>query len=78
MEVEKQMEMLFEHDCGFLHLFYGTLMYDPKAPLSVSITSNAPGSFFIKALIVPPNRFRPENQSAVCEGLADKNQRPRH
>ena len=64
MEVEKQMEMLFEHDCGFLHLFYGTLMYDPKAPLSVSITSNAPGSFFIKALIVPPNRFRPENQSA--------------
>lgn len=68
LEVEKQIQDLFENDCGILMLFYGNLKYNESKPFSIEINSNAPNSFFIRTLIVPPNRFRPENQSQGGEG----------
>ena len=48
-------------------MLYGTLLYHSKT--TVAITSNAPSMFFILTMIVPPNRFRPENQSTGDNGV---------
>ena len=60
IEVLESIKKLFENDSGFLHLFFGNLKYNEN---HIEIISSAPNMFFLKNLIVPPNRFRPENST---------------
>ena len=63
MEVLSHIEKLFKNDCGLISLFFGNIIYDPTTKYQISIISSGINMFFIKELIVPPNRFRPENSS---------------
>ena len=61
MEVLSHIEKLFNNDCGLISLLYGNIIYDPTNKYQISIISSGINMFFIKDLIIPPNRFRPEN-----------------
>ena len=61
MEVLSHIEKLFNNDCGLVSLFFGNMIYNPTSKYQISIISSGINIFFIKDLIVPPNRFRPEN-----------------
>ena len=63
MEVLSHIEKLFNKDSGLISLLFGNIVYDPTAKYQISIISSGINIFFIKELIVPPNRFRPENSS---------------
>ena len=61
MEVLSHIEKLFNNDCGLISLLFGNIIYDPTSKYQISVISSGINMFFIKELIVPPNRFRPEN-----------------
>ena len=63
MEVLSHIEKLFENDCGLVSLLFGNIIYNPTEKYQISIISSGINMFFIKELVVPPNRFRPENTS---------------
>ena len=63
LEVQELLKQLFQKDCGLLSLIYGNLTYDNLSEFKIKIISNAPKFFFIQNLIIPPNRFRPEDSS---------------
>ena len=63
LEVQSHIEKLFKNDCGLVSLFFGNIIYDPTAKYQIRIISSGINMFFLKELIVPPNRFRPENAS---------------
>ena len=63
MEVLSYIEKLFNNDCGLVSLFFGNMIYDPTSKFQISIITSGINIFFIKELIIPPNRFRPENAS---------------
>ena len=66
IEVQESIKKLFENDSGFLHLLFGNLKYNPlqnENDFHIEIISSAPNMFFLKNLIIPPNRFRPENST---------------
>ena len=68
IDVLESIKKLFENDSGFLHLLFGNLKYNPLKSNNnndshIEIISSAPNMFFLKNLIVPPNRFRPENST---------------
>ena len=63
LEVQSHIEKLFKNDCGLVSLFFGNMIYDPTAKYQIRVISSGINMFFLKDLIVPPNRFRPENSS---------------
>jgi len=62
-EILKNINDLFLNDSGLLSLFYGNMIYDPNTEYKIRIITSGINIFFIQELIVPPNRFRPENSS---------------
>ena len=63
IEVMSHIEKLFLNDSGLVSLLFGNMKYDPSTEYKISITTSGTNMFFIRELIVPPNRFRPENAS---------------
>ena len=63
LEVKELLNKLFQKDSGLLKLLYGNLSYEEISEFKIKIISNAPNYFFIENLIIPPNRFRPEDSS---------------
>ena len=63
MEVMSHIEKLFLNDSGLVSLLFGNIKYDPSKEYKISIVTSGINMFFIKELIIPPNRFRPENAS---------------
>ena len=63
IEVMSHIEKLFQNDSGLISLLFGNMKYDPESTYKISIISSGINMFFIKELIIPPNRFRPENAS---------------
>ena len=69
LEVLSHFQKLFENDCGLISLFYGNFAYDPSLNFGIKIISSSINIFFIYELIVPPNRFRPENSTLGNDGV---------
>ena len=63
IEVLSHLEKLFLNDSGLISLIFGNMKYEPSKEYKISIITSGINIFFIKELIVPPNRFRPENAS---------------
>ena len=63
IEVMSHIEKLFLNDSGLVSLLFGNMKYDPSSEYKISIITSGINIFFIKELVVPPNRFRPENAS---------------
>ena len=60
MAVMSYIEKLFLNDSGLVSLLFGNIKYDPSKEYKISIVTSGINMFFIKELIIPPNRFRPE------------------
>ena len=63
MEVMSYIEKIFLNDSGLVSLLFGNIKYDLSKEYKISIVTSGINMFFIKELIIPPNRFRPENAS---------------
>ena len=63
MEVMSYIEKLFLNDSGLVSLLFGNIKYDPSKEYKIITVTSGINMFFIKELIIPPNRFRPENTS---------------
>lgn len=65
-EVRENIRLLFEHNQSLLDVVLGNLICNPhtleNSKLGYEIIKFKPDSFFIEALAVSPNRFRPENK----------------
>ena len=63
IEVMSHIEKLFLNDSGLISLLFGNMIYDNSSKYGIKIITSGINMFFIKDLIIPPNRFRPENSS---------------
>ena len=63
MKIMSHIEKLFLNDYGLVSLLFGNIKYDLSKEYKISIVTSGINMFFIKELIIPPNRFRPENES---------------
>ena len=63
IEVMSHIENLFLNDSGLVSLLFGNMKYNPDSAYKISIITSGINMFFIRELIIPPNRFRPENAS---------------
>ena len=63
MKIMSHIEKLFLNDYGLVSLLFGNIKYDLSKEYKISIVTSGINMFFIKELIIPPNRFRPENAS---------------
>ena len=63
MAVMSYIEKLFLNDSGLVSLLFGNIKYDPSKEYKIITVTSGINMFFIKELIIPPNRFRPENAS---------------
>jgi DNA-directed RNA polymerase beta' subunit len=66
IEVKAAMTLLFEHESDMIRLMYSP--YGTK-----SLVDASPDMFFMHAVIVPPNRFRPEDKTGDSIAESSKN-----
>jgi DNA-directed RNA polymerase beta' subunit len=66
IEVRAAMTLLFEHESEMIRLMYSP--YGTKSLVDVS-----PDMFFMHAVIVPPNRYRPEDKTGDSIAESSKN-----
>ena len=64
IEVREHILKLWENDGDLLSLVFGNLFqnHNKEKKLNFEIKSQGPNMFFLDVIVVPPNRFRPENR----------------
>lgn len=66
MEIREHIKLLWDQEKKILEIIYGTIYVNKKTlstkSLGYKILNNGPSMFFLESILVPPNRFRPENK----------------
>ena len=64
LEIKEQLHLLWNRDGELLNILFGNIFYTKKNKYRIEVKSGGIGLFFIDNILVPPNRFRPENKSS--------------
>jgi len=72
IEVQEHINRLWNHDGDLLSIIFGNLFKlenEEKKKYKFEIKSQGPNMFFLDVIVVPPNRFRPENKGGSDGGV---------
>ncbi len=72
IEVREHINKLWSNDGDLLSIIFGNLFYSENAEnkkYKFEIKSQGPDMFFLDVIVVPPNRFRPENKGGSDGGV---------